>query len=105
MSYLMICQISSPETVYNRRERARSPTVPSIRPAHPTSRLVHQNCYVKGSAMPTISPEELGFAPERLARIDAAMQRYVDQKKIAGIVTLVARRGQIAHHATYGMAD
>ncbi len=55
--------------------------------------------------MPTILPEELGFAPDRLARIDAAMQRYVDQKKSAGIVTMVARRGQIAHHATYGMAD
>lgn len=54
--------------------------------------------------MPAIVPEALGFAPERLSRIDTVMQRYVDQRKIAGIVTMVVRRGQIVQHAAYGMA-
>jgi CubicO group peptidase (beta-lactamase class C family) len=43
-----------------------------------------------------------GFDPARLARIDAAMQRYIDAKDIPGAVTLVARRGQIAHVTVQG---
>jgi len=42
------------------------------------------------------NPEVLGLSRTRLARIDAHMQRYVDDGKLAGIVTLIARRGQIA---------
>ena len=48
---------------------------------------------------------ELGFSPQRLARIDAVMREHVDQKKIAGSVTLVARHGKIAQLGVYGMAD
>jgi CubicO group peptidase (beta-lactamase class C family) len=33
------------------------------------------------------------------------MQRYVDDKKLAGAVTLVARRGQVVHFEKFGMAD
>ena len=52
--------------------------------------------------MNTVTPEEEGFSPERLKRIDAAMQRYVDQKKLAGIVTLVARRSRVVHFERFG---
>ena len=48
---------------------------------------------------------ELGFSPQRLARIDAVVREHVDQKKIAGSVTLVARHGKIAQLGVYGMAD
>jgi CubicO group peptidase (beta-lactamase class C family) len=33
------------------------------------------------------------------------MQRYVDEGRIAGMVTLIARRGKIAHFKAYGAAD
>jgi CubicO group peptidase (beta-lactamase class C family) len=33
------------------------------------------------------------------------MQRYVDEGRIAGMVTLIARRGRIAHLKAYGAAD
>src|SRR5689334_7671491 len=55
--------------------------------------------------MQHISPQEAGFSAERLRRIDAAMQRYIDDEKIAGIVTMFARRGQIFHVGCDGMAD
>ena len=52
-----------------------------------------------------VAPETLGFSPERLARIDKAMQEDVDQKKTGGIVVLIARHGTIAYHKAFGMAD
>ncbi len=52
-----------------------------------------------------VEPEGLGFSSHRLARINTAMQRYVDEKKLAGIVTLIARRGQVVHFEKFGMAD
>ncbi len=55
--------------------------------------------------MKTSAPEEFGFSPERLKRIDAAMQRYVDQETLAGIVTLVARRGRVVHFEKFGYQD
>jgi CubicO group peptidase (beta-lactamase class C family) len=51
------------------------------------------------------APEEVGFLPQRLNRIDTAMQRYVDQKTLAGIVTLVARRGRVVHFERFGYQD
>ncbi len=50
-------------------------------------------------------PEDLGFSPERLERIGTAMQRYVDEEKLAGMVTLVARRGAVAHLEKFGFQD
>jgi CubicO group peptidase (beta-lactamase class C family) len=40
-------------------------------------------------------PEELGFATERLTRVNDYMERYVDDGKVAGFVTLIARRGKV----------
>jgi len=55
--------------------------------------------------LPRGQPAQLGFAPERLARIDSVMRRYVDSGRVAGVVTLVARHGQLAHVGAYGWAD
>jgi CubicO group peptidase (beta-lactamase class C family) len=50
-------------------------------------------------------PESLGFSSERLDRLDAALQQQVDQKHLAGIVTLLARHGKVAEFKTYGKKD
>ena len=55
--------------------------------------------------MKTAAPEEFGFSPDRLKRIDTVMQRYVDQRTLAGIVTLVARRGGVVHFEKFGYQD
>jgi CubicO group peptidase (beta-lactamase class C family) len=55
--------------------------------------------------MDTAKPEKVGFSSERLGRINAVMQKYVDEGKCAGILTMVARRGQIAHLDCFGMMD
>ena len=54
---------------------------------------------------PTGKPEDVGLSSERLARIGPAMQRHIDAGEIAGVVTLVARRGRIVHFEAYGYSD
>jgi CubicO group peptidase (beta-lactamase class C family) len=49
--------------------------------------------------------EDVGMSSERLARIGPAMQRHVDAGEIAGVVTLVARRGLIVHLEAHGYSD
>jgi CubicO group peptidase (beta-lactamase class C family) len=49
--------------------------------------------------------ETLGFSSERLERLHAAMQREVDEKELAGIVTVLARHGKVVEEKTYGKKD
>jgi CubicO group peptidase (beta-lactamase class C family) len=50
-------------------------------------------------------PEEVGFSTERLERLHAAMQREVDAKELAGIVTVLARHGKVVEERSYGKKD
>ena len=50
-------------------------------------------------------PESLGFSSERLGRLHATMQREVDEKRLAGIVTILARHGKTVEERTYGKKD
>ncbi len=50
-------------------------------------------------------PADLGFDADRLARIDRHFAHYVDDGRLAGWQVAVARRGQVVHTSTYGMAD
>jgi CubicO group peptidase (beta-lactamase class C family) len=53
-----------------------------------------------------VEPEAVGLCSERLARIDTHLQkRYLDSEKIAGALTLVARKGQVAHLSVLGQMD
>src|SRR5215831_9884263 len=56
-------------------------------------------------AMAAVKPEAVGFSSERLERLHALMQQTVDQKQIAGIVTILARHGQVVDYRTYGVSD
>jgi CubicO group peptidase (beta-lactamase class C family) len=51
------------------------------------------------------SPERVGFSSDSLKELDAAMQGIVDKKQLAGVVTLVARHGQVVQHKAYGDQD
>jgi len=55
--------------------------------------------------VPVVKPEAVGLSSERLERISSAVQREIDNKRIAGAVTLVARRGHVAWFKAQGMAD
>jgi CubicO group peptidase (beta-lactamase class C family) len=55
--------------------------------------------------LPTAKPESVGLSSERLDRIGAAVQHNIDNKRIAGAVTLVLRRGRVAWFKPQGMMD
>ena len=53
----------------------------------------------------TASPHDVGLSAERLERISSAAQGFIDEGQLAGAVTVVARRGKVAHFEAYGMMD
>jgi CubicO group peptidase (beta-lactamase class C family) len=55
--------------------------------------------------MQTVKPESVGLSSSRLARLNPVMRRYVNQAAFAGIVTLIARKGQVAHLEVFGWQD
>ena len=55
--------------------------------------------------MKRCTPEQVGFSSERLQRVEAMTQRYVDEGKLAGLVTLVARQGSVVQFDKYGVQD
>ncbi|HIF93257.1 MAG TPA: class A beta-lactamase-related serine hydrolase [Myxococcales bacterium] len=53
-----------------------------------------------------VRPESVGLCSERLARIEAHMtRRYIAPRKIAGALTLVARKGEVAYLSAVGEMD
>ena len=57
------------------------------------------------AGLPTTSPDAVGMSADGLARIEAAVQAYVDDGRVAGVMTMVARRGHVVHWAAAGMRD
>jgi len=57
------------------------------------------------SGLPTTSPETVGLLSDRLDRIGSNIQKSIDDARIAGAVSLVARHGKIAYLKAFGMSD
>jgi CubicO group peptidase (beta-lactamase class C family) len=49
--------------------------------------------------------ESVGMSTERLNRLDAAIKRLVDDKQVAGLVTLVERHGKVVQFNATGQLD
>lgn len=52
--------------------------------------------------LPMAKPESVGVSSERLQRLPAALQRYIDADLLAGTVSLVARNGKVIHLESQG---
>ena len=57
------------------------------------------------AAAPMAAPESVGFSAAGLKALNDEMHALVDQKKLAGVTTLVARHGKVVNFDTYGMQD
>ncbi len=54
---------------------------------------------------PAVEPAEVGFDAQRLQRIAAHLNRYVDDGRLPGVSVLLTRGGQIAYSHRYGHRD
>ena len=57
------------------------------------------------AAHPASKPEEVGLSSDRLQRINQLVQRYIDQGQITGAITMVSRKGRVAHFEAIGQMD
>ncbi|MXV81788.1 beta-lactamase family protein [Candidatus Poribacteria bacterium] len=55
--------------------------------------------------LPRAIPEDVGMSTSRLERIAPVMQRWVDDGKIPGALTMIARKGRLVHFEKFGMQD
>jgi CubicO group peptidase (beta-lactamase class C family) len=55
--------------------------------------------------LPLATPESQGMSSERLERLHAEVQRFIDEGKYAGAVSLVARNGKIVDWQAWGKRD
>jgi len=56
-------------------------------------------------ALPTAKAENVGMSTERLTRLSEGMKSLVDQGRLAGVVTMVARRGKVIELEAIGKRD
>jgi len=71
----------------------------------PAALLTTSVGWVSAQEIDLIEPNEVGLSADRLDRISDLMEDYVDAKKVAGTVALVARAGEVAHLGITGMQD
>ena len=57
------------------------------------------------SGLPPMEAASVGMSAERLDRLRPAMQAYIDDGRLAGVMTMVARQGHVVHWDTVGMRD
>ena len=50
------------------------------------------SCAQQESKLPAAKPEKVGLSSDRLNRIKPVMQSYVDNNKLPGLITIVARK-------------
>src|SRR5262245_36906634 len=51
------------------------------------------------------APEAVGMSSARLRNVSRVVQRYIDEQKLPGAISLVARRDQVVHFELYGEMD
>src|SRR5829696_4344568 len=65
--------------------------------------VVTASAFAQG--LPIATPESVGMSGARLQRLSSAMKRAVDEGKVGGVVTVVARKGKVVHYENFGQLD
>ena len=75
--------------------------------------FAQSNSHKKGDAatfhraldMTPVKPETVGFSSARLEHLHKLIQDEIDQKQLAGAITILARHGKVVDYRTYGARD
>lgn len=60
---------------------------------------------VSAKEIPAAAPSEVGMSAKQLTKVDAVMNKFVTEKKLAGGIVAIARKGKIVHFKSYGLMD
>ncbi|HUR33073.1 MAG TPA: serine hydrolase domain-containing protein [Vicinamibacterales bacterium] len=82
-----------------------SPSPSAQAPSVPTAVRTVAAAATPARDLAPATPESVGISSERLRRIDSAMQRLVDDRQVAGLVTLLERHGKVVHFNSVGRLD
>jgi len=55
--------------------------------------------------MTPVKPETVGFSGARLENLHKLIQDEIDQKRLVGAITILARHGKVIDYRTYGLRD
>ena len=55
--------------------------------------------------LPSAKPQEVGVSSQALDRLDAYIQKMVDNKQLPGVVVMMARHGKVVHRKPIGLID
>jgi CubicO group peptidase (beta-lactamase class C family) len=78
----------------------RRSTIPAL-----TALLLASPASPRAEVLGTAKPESVGLSAERLQTLAGVMQRYVDEGRVPGVVTYVARAGRVANLEAFGHSD
>ena len=60
---------------------------------------------VRADELPKALPEDVSMSSEELKKVDHVIQKFIDDKELAGAVTIIARKGKVIHFSAQGMQD
>ena len=60
---------------------------------------------VAPASSPTVKPEDVGLSSARLQRISQMIDRRIAAGEIAGAITVVARKGKVAHRSVQAVMN
>ena len=69
------------------------------------SLFVVQLLEARGEEVVFVRPESVGLSATRLERVNQQLEKLVHTEQLAGAVTLIARRGRVAHWTAVGWQD
>lgn len=58
---------------------------------------------VSADELPKALPEGVSMSSEELKKVDHVIQKFIDDKQLAGAVTIIARKGKVIHFSAQGM--
>lgn len=63
------------------------------------------SCIASAGELPVAKPEDVGMSSEKLTKVNAVMDGLVKEKKLAGGLVMIARRGKVVHLQSHGRMD
>ena len=67
--------------------------------------LIALSIAVTAQPLPTATPESVGFSSERLKRLDAKLEEYVENASMPGATMMLARDGRVFYQNAVGYRD